>query len=99
MKKEVKLVLIVPETIRVNCEVWFKGESVESVLRQLHEWAFYEQDFAEIDGCTFQIAGDDRLYEFNGNYFHYCFDHGRMSVEQLLEACCYEEQAATKHYE
>lgn len=90
-KKQVKLVLVVPEEIRVNCEVWFKGESKEDVLKQLHDWAFFEQDFTEIDGCTFQIEGDSRLYEFNGSYFHYCFDHGRINVEKLLDIVCYEK--------
>ena len=86
-----KLVLIVPEEIRASKEVWFKGDSVDEVLKKLHEWAFFEQDASEIDGCTFQIEGDKRLYEFNGVMFHYCFDHGRMSVEELLEEVCYEE--------
>ena len=90
-KKQVKLALIVPEEIRVNCEVWFKGESKQDVLKQLHEWAFFEQDFTKIEGCTFHIEGDRRLYEFNGSYFHYCFDHGRINVEELLDIVCYEE--------
>ena len=91
MKKQVKLVLIVPEEIRTNCEVWFKGETKEEVLKKLHDWVFFEQDFTEIDGCTFQISGDRRLYEFNGDMFHYCFDKGRIGVEELLEEVCYEE--------
>lgn len=91
MKKQVKLALIVPEEIRANCEVWFKGDSVEDVLKKLHEWAFFEQDFNKIEGCTFQIEGDGRLYEFNGAMFHYCFDKGRIGVEELLEEVCYEE--------
>lgn len=91
MKKQVKLALIVPEEIRANCEVWFKGGSVEDVLKKLHEWAFFEQYFNDIDGCTFQIADDDRLFEFNETMFHYCFDKGRIGVEELLENVCYEE--------
>ena len=91
MKKEVKVVLIVPEKIRVNCEVWFKGESVEEALKELHKWAFFEQDFTEIEGCTFQISGDERLFEFASYPFHACFDHGGISVDKLLDAVSYEE--------
>lgn len=90
MKKQVKLALIVPEEIRSSCEIWFKGDCLENVLKKLHEWAFFEQDFTEIDGCTFQISDDSRLYEFNGAMFHYCFDKGRIGVGELLEAVCYE---------
>lgn len=90
MKKQVKLALIVPEEIRANCEVWFNSDSLENVLKKLHEWAFFEQDFTKIDGCTFQISGDGRLFAFNGTMFHYCFDKGRIGVEKLLENVCYE---------
>lgn len=91
MKKQVKLALIVPEKIRTNCEVWFKGETREEVLKKLHDWVFFEQDLTKIDGCTFQISGDDRLFAFNGTMFHYCFDKGCISVEEMLENVCYEE--------
>lgn len=91
MKKQVKVVLIVPEKIRVNCEVWFSGEGVEDALHELFMWAFFEQDFTEIEGCTFQIEGDGRLFEFEGSAFNYCFGKGRASVEWLLDVLCYEE--------
>lgn len=91
MKEQVKITLVVPEKIRVNCEVWFKGDTVEEGLRKLHEWAFFEQDFTELEGCTFQIGGDARLFEFNGTIFHYCFDKGRISVDNLLDKCYYEK--------
>lgn len=91
MNNQVKISLVVPEKIRVNCEVWFKGESVEEALKKLHEWAFFEQDFTEIEGCTFQISGDERLFEFASYPFHACFDHGGISVDKLLDAVCYEE--------
>ena len=91
MKEQVKIILVVPEKIRVNCEVWFKGDTVEQALRKLHEWAFFEQEFTEIEGCTFQIDGDDRLFELDGTMFHYCFAKGRISVERMLDECCYEE--------
>ena len=90
MKEQNALVLLVPEWISSSREVWFYGYSVENILKQLHEWAFFGQDFNEIDGCTFQISGDPRLYEFNGTMFHYCFDKGRIGVEELLENVCYE---------
>lgn len=92
MNKQVKLALVVPEEIHPHKEVWFKGDSMEDVLKKLHEWAFFEQDFTKIDGCTFQIAGDDRLFEFNGVMFHYCFDKDRIGVEELLKEVCYEAE-------
>ncbi len=85
------LALIVPEDINPNKKVWFHGPTVEDVLQQLHEWAFFENDAAELDSCTFQLDGDHRLYEFKEVPFHYCFDHGRISVDELLEEVCYEE--------
>ena len=91
MKSQVKITLVVPEKIRVNCEVWFKGDTLEGALRKLHEWAFFEQDFTELEGCAFQIEGDARLFEFNGTMFHYCFAKGRISVDDLLDKCCYEK--------
>ena len=91
MKSQVKIALVVPEKIRVNCEVWLKGDTLEEALRKLHEWAFFEQDFAELEGCAFQIEGDTRLFEFNGTMFHYCFAKGRISVDDLLDKCCYEK--------
>ena len=85
MKEQIKVVLIVPEEIRANGLVWFKGENVEEALKKLHEWAFFEQDFTKIEGCTFQISGDERLFEFASYPFHACFDHGRISVDKLLD--------------
>lgn len=72
-------------------EVWFGDKSVEDVVRDLHEWAFFENDFTEIEGCTFQIDGDSRLFNFIGTYFHYCFDHGRINVDELLDMVCCKE--------
>ena len=91
MKKQVKVSLVVPEKIRVNCEVWFTGDSVEESLRKLHEWVFFEHDFTEIEGCPFQISEDERLFEFASYPFHACFDHGKISVDELLDTVCYEE--------
>lgn len=45
MRRQVKLALIVPEEIRASCEVWFKEETREEVLKKLHDWLFFEQDF------------------------------------------------------
>lgn len=72
-------------------KVWFGDKSVEDVVRDLHEWAFFENDFTEIEGCTFQIDGDSRLFNFIGTYFHYCFDHGRINVDELLDMVCCKE--------
>ena len=69
----------------------FNGDSVEDVVRALHEWAFFENDFTEIEGCTFQIDGDSRLFNFIGTYFHYCFDHGRINADELLDMVCCKE--------
>ena len=91
MKSQVKAILVVPEKIRVNCEVWFKGDTVEEALRKLNDWVFFEQDFTELEGCTFQIEGADRLFEFNSTMFHYCFPKGRISVDKMLDGCCYEK--------
>lgn len=91
MKENVKLSVVVPEEINASREEWFHGESKEEVLEKLHRWAFYDQDFTKIEGCTFQLSGDSRLFEFNATMFHYCFDKGRISVEDLLERVCYED--------
>lgn len=83
--KKTTLSLSVPEHIDPNREVLFHGESTEDVLNQLSDWAFFEQDFTKIEGCTFQISGMPGLYEFSGTYFHYCFGKGRIDADQLLE--------------
>ena len=88
--KKITLALVVPEHINPYREVFFHGESIEDVLNQLSDWAFFEQDFTEIEGCTFQISDLPGLYEFNGAYFHYCFGKGRIDVNQLLETVKYE---------
>ena len=90
MGRKVELVLTVPEYISSDREVWFSGADVEDVLHELFMWAFFEMDFTEIEGCTFQIEGDERLFEFEGTAFNYCFGKGRASVEWLLDALCYE---------
>lgn len=90
MERKVELVLMVPERISSDREVWFSGEGVEDVLHQLFVWAFFEQDFTEIEGCTFQIEGDERLFKFEGTAFNYCFGKGRASAEDMLGAICYE---------
>lgn len=90
MKKKITLALVVPETIHPHKQVFFHGEDIEEVLKQLHDWAFFEQDFTKIEGCTFQISDLPGLYEFNGAYFHYCFDKGRIDVNRLLETVKYE---------
>ena len=90
MEKKTSLALVVPECISSSKEIQFCGRDVEDVLKQLHDWAFFEKDFTKLEGCTFQITGDSRLYEFSSTFFHYCFDHGRISVDELLEHCCYE---------
>lgn len=77
--------------LKIKKKVWFGDKSVEDVVRDLHEWAFFENDFTEIEGCTFQIDGDSRLFNFIGTYFHYCFDHGRIGVDELLDMVCCKE--------
>ena len=91
MKKEVKIMLVVPESVDASKQVTFVGGDVEEALKELHEWAFFDQDFTEMEGCTFQISGDERLFEFASYPFHACFDHGGISVDKLLDAVCYEE--------
>lgn len=91
MKKTITLALVVPEAIHPHKQVFFHGESVEEVLKELHDWAFFEQDFTQIEGCTFQVTDLPGLYEFSGTYFHYCLDKGRIDVEELLETVKYEK--------
>lgn len=90
MNNQVKVSILVPESVNSNREVFFTGNNVEETLKQLSDWAFFEQDFMELEGCTFQVDGDDRLFEFNSTMFHYCFAKGRISVDKMMDNCCYE---------
>lgn len=85
MNNQVRVELLVP-----GGSEFFVGCDVEEALSQLNDWAFFEQDFTDLEGCTFQIDGDDRLFEFDGTMFHYCFAKGRISVERMLDGCCCE---------
>lgn len=91
MKNQVRVSMLVPESVNPNREVFFCGNNVEEALNQLSDWVFFKQDFTDLEGCTFRIEGDDRLFEFNSTMFHYCFAKGRISVDKMLDECCYEK--------
>lgn len=38
----------------------------------------------EYEGCKFTVRGTEKEYVNNGVLFHYCFDKGRITVEELL---------------
>ena len=65
----------------------YVSDSVADALEQM--WR--DDELQDRDGLTFTVAdmvlGTENDYEYDGMVFHYCFDHGRINVEQLLRAC------------
>lgn len=41
----------------------------------------------EYEGCKFTVRGTEKEYKYVGSLLRYCFDKGRMSVEDMLDEC------------
>lgn len=65
----------------------YVADSIADALEQM--WR--DDELQDRDGLTFTVAdmvrGTEKEYEYDSTVFHYCFDHGRMSIEQVLYAC------------
>lgn len=63
-------------------DLCYEGISVDTALQEM--WYDTCDDPDEYEGCKFTIRGTDKEYVNNGVLFHYCFDKGRITVEELL---------------
>lgn len=65
----------------------YVADSIADALEQM--WR--DDELQDRDGMRFTVSdmvrGTDKEYTYYGTMLHYCFDHGRTSVEQLLYDC------------
>lgn len=65
----------------------YVGDSVADALQQM----WYDDESQDRDGLCFTVCdmaeGTEKKYQYISVMFHYCFDHGRISVEELLDEC------------
>lgn len=59
----------------------YSGPTAEEAVRDM----WYDDEEQNRDGLTFTIEG--QRYTYQSTMMHYCFDHGRITFEEMLEMC------------